>query len=59
MIRKIATVIIAIAALTLIGYGCYRAYPPAGFIVPGLLLWFDITRMAKGVNNVDSGHRSG
>ncbi len=49
MIKKITTVVMATAALGLIGYGCFLAYQPAGFIVPGFLIWIDITRMTKGV----------
>lgn len=59
MIKKIVTVVIAAAALVLIGYGCWLAWPPAGFAIPGLLIWIDVTKMTKGVNNVDTGRRTG
>lgn len=36
-------VILAIASLLLIGVGCWLAYPPAGLIVPGALVWLDLT----------------
>ena len=42
-------VAVATCALGLIGYGCFLAYQPAGFIVPGLLMWIDITRVTRGV----------
>lgn len=35
--------IIPTAALGLIGFGAWRAWPPAGFIVVGSLLWIDLT----------------
>jgi len=34
----------SIIALSLVGYGCWLAYGPAGFIVPGLLIWIEISR---------------
>lgn len=59
MIRKITMIALAAAALGLIGYGSFLAYRPAGFIVPGLLIWIDITQMSKGGKNVNSERRSG
>ncbi len=49
MRKKIIMVASATFALGLIGYGCFLAYQPAGFIVPGLLIWIDITRITKEV----------
>ena len=49
MTKKITIIVMAAAALGLIGYGCFLAYRPAGFIVPGFLIWIDITRIKKGV----------
>lgn len=49
MIKKITMVVMAAVALGLIGYGCFLAYRPAGFIVPGFLIWIDIMRVTKGV----------
>ncbi len=47
-IEKIITAAVGIVALAAISYGFYLAYKPAGFIVPGLLLWFDLS-LRKGV----------
>lgn len=30
--------LMSLAGLGLVGYGCWLAWPPAGFIVPGLLM---------------------
>ena len=59
MIRKITTITLAAAALGLIGYGSFLAYRPAGFIIPGLLIWIDITQMTKGGKNVNPERRPG
>lgn len=41
---SVLTTVLAIVALGLVSYGCWLAYRPAGFIVPGLLIWIDISR---------------
>ena len=33
---------LAVLSLALVGVGCWLAYPPAGLIVPGLLVWLDL-----------------
>ena len=35
--------ILACASLLLIGYGAWRAWPPLGFVLPGALIWLDLT----------------
>lgn len=35
---------ISVVALGLIAYGGYLAFPPLGFILPGGLLWIDLSR---------------
>lgn len=34
---------VAILSLGAIAYGAWLAWPPAGFLVPGLLLWIDLS----------------
>ena len=46
--EKMIAVIFGIVSLAAISYGSYLAYPPAGFIVPGLLLWFDLSSRKGG-----------
>lgn len=41
--EKIITAAVGIVALAAISYGSYLAYKPAGFLVPGLLLWLDVS----------------
>lgn len=37
------TVYLAAGSLLVIGIGCYFVYPPLGLIVPGALVWVDMT----------------
>ena len=40
----IVIIVLSVLALGLIGYGGYLAFPPAGFILPGVCLWIDLSR---------------
>jgi hypothetical protein len=44
MIAKITTVGLAVVALGLVGYGGWLWFRPLGFLIPGILLWIDISR---------------
>ncbi len=41
---SILATVLAVVSLGLVGFGCWLAYEPAGFIIPGLLIWIDISR---------------
>ena len=41
-------ILLAVASLFAIGIGCWLAYPPAGLIVPGALVWLDLTITGRG-----------
>ena len=43
MKRKLIGVAIAGIALTLVGYGAWRVYAPAGYMAVGLLLWINLS----------------
>ena len=38
---------IALASLAAIAVGCWMAYPPAGLIVPGALVWIDMAMTGR------------
>lgn len=42
-VQSIVRGIIALVALGFLGYGCWRAWVPAGFIAVGLALWIDLS----------------
>ena len=37
-------IVCAVVALVSLSYGAWMVYPPAGFIVPGILMWIEIPR---------------
>lgn len=43
MNKRLVRAVLPLLALGAIGYGAWMAYPPAGPIVVGLLLWVDLT----------------
>ena len=45
---SIIMVALAVIALASIAYGSWLVYKPCGFLVPGLLIWIDISRMKGG-----------
>ena len=50
MKHQLLRAIIPVASLSLIGYGAWLAWPPAGPLSVGLLLWLDLSlgsRMAR------------
>jgi len=38
----------AVVSLAATGYGFWLHYPPAGYFVPGLLLWIALQQMGNG-----------
>ena len=61
MKERIITMAVGLLALSLVGYGAYMAWRPLGFLVPGLLLWMDVSHVSLGggeknvTNRTDSG----
>jgi len=47
-IRKYYQAIFAVLALGLIAAGCWLVYPPAAFMVVGMLLWLDLNWTGSG-----------
>lgn len=45
---SIIMVALAVIALASIAYGSWLVYKPCGFLVPGMLIWIDISRMKGG-----------
>jgi len=45
---SIIMVALAVTALGLIAYGSWLVYKPCGFLVPGMLIWIDISRTKGG-----------
>ena len=41
--KPLLIILLAIASLLAIAVGCYFAWPPAALIVPGALVWLDLT----------------
>ena len=39
--RRLIALLWPLAGIALVGYGCYRIYPPAAYIVVGLLIILD------------------
>lgn len=39
MVGTLVSLVIAVLGATLIAYGVYSVYPPAGLVVAGVLVW--------------------
>lgn len=50
--NKMIKAIVPLAALALIGYGCWLTYPPAAFITVGALLWLDFIKFTWPLKSV-------
>jgi hypothetical protein len=40
--RELVNGLLALAAILLTGTGAYLIYPPAGLVVAGLMVWWDL-----------------
>ena len=43
----VAVIAVTLATLGVLSYGCWLAYPPAGFIVPSCFVWYDLRRLGS------------
>ena len=45
--NRLGYAVVALGALGLLSVGAWRAWPPAGLMVPGLLIWVDLSFMGR------------
>lgn len=45
--NKIGYSALALGALALVGVGAWMAWPPAGLMGPGLLIWLDLSLVGR------------